>query len=224
MVNERGELVEIDTYENVKIESPDIDLHSPSSDNNSNQIDDGDDDSLFAQLEDRNLRPLNLIDHTIVPEFNDDSLAGDMENVDFEMESEAIAQNVSRKNKSMDDDIEDDEEPDDILVMHMDIRDPLSTLRANLEQRLGVSLHDYSFWLQDSSQLESHKNLVDQCVSGEGLVQVNVQIRTDFKIINIVDVLKPADEYVDLMGNYNFTIPAQYTWNKWNIAHTLCSL
>lgn len=42
---------------------------------------------------------------------------------------------------------------------------------------------------------------MDQCVSGEGLVQINVQIRTDFKIINIVDVLKPAEEYIDMAEN-----------------------
>lgn len=49
-------------------------------------------------------------------------------------------------------------------------------------------------------QLEAHKNLVDQCVQGEGLVQVNVQIKTDgnIKKINIVDVLKPAEEYVEI--------------------------
>lgn len=44
-----------------------------------------------------------------------------------------------------------------------------------------------------SSQLEPHKNLVDQCVKGEGLVQINVQIQTIRKKINIADVLKPTE-------------------------------
>lgn len=37
-------------------------------------------------------------------------------------------------------------------------------------------------------------------MQGEGLVQVNVQIKTDdnIKKINIVDVLKPAEEYVEI--------------------------
>jgi GA-binding protein transcription factor alpha len=37
-------------------------------------------------------------------------------------------------------------------------------------------------------------------VQGEGLVQVNVQIKTEgnIKKINIVDVLKPAEEYVEI--------------------------
>ncbi|XP_065172521.1 DNA-binding protein Ets97D [Atheta coriaria] len=46
-------------------------------------------------------------------------------------------------------------------------------------------------------QLESHKNLVDQCVQGEGVVQVNVQIQQHLKRINIIDVLKPAEDYVE---------------------------
>lgn len=49
--------------------------------------------------------------------------------------------------------------------------------------------------------MENHKNLVDQCVQGEGTVQVNVQIKADEhgnKKINIVDVLKPAEEYVEI--------------------------
>lgn len=47
--------------------------------------------------------------------------------------------------------------------------------------------------------MEPHKNLVDQCVQGEGLVQINVEIKTegDSKKINIVDVLKPTDEYLE---------------------------
>lgn len=50
-------------------------------------------------------------------------------------------------------------------------------------------------------QLESHKNLVDQCVQGEGLVQVNVQIKATQRKINIVDVLKPAEDYIELAEN-----------------------
>lgn len=40
---------------------------------------------------------------------------------------------------------------------------------------------------------------MDQCVQGEGLVQINVEIKTegDSKKINIVDVLKPTDEYLE---------------------------
>lgn len=87
-------------------------------------------------------------------------------------------------------------ESGDFLIQYMDIRKPLSTLRSLLEQRLGIPLTDYEFWLQDAQTLESHKNLVDQCVQGEGLVQINVQVKTEgvLKKINIVDVLKPTDD------------------------------
>lgn len=44
---------------------------------------------------------------------------------------------------------------DGILMQHMDIREPLSTLRNLLEQRLGVELTDYSFWLQDAQMVST---------------------------------------------------------------------
>ena len=46
--------------------------------------------------------------------------------------------------------------------------------------------------------LEEGMTLVEQCVQGEGLVQINVELKVDQDTgrgkINIVDVLKPADE------------------------------
>lgn len=39
---------------------------------------------------------------------------------------------------------------DDVIIQHMDIREPLSRLRELLEERLAVDLSDYEFWLQDS--------------------------------------------------------------------------
>lgn len=47
-------------------------------------------------------------------------------------------------------------------------------------------------------QLENHKTLVEQCIRGEGVVQVNIQIRTAERKINILDVLKPDEELVQL--------------------------
>lgn len=90
-----------------------------------------------------------------------------------------------------------------VIAQHMDITEPLSTLRSLLEQRLGVNLQDYSFFLQDSQELNATKNLVDQCVQGEGLVQVNVEIinKDGVKKINIVDVLKPAEEILAVAQN-----------------------
>lgn len=43
-------------------------------------------------------------------------------------------------------------------------------------------------------QLHPNKNLVDQCIQGEGLVQINCQINKRARKINIVDILKPSNE------------------------------
>ncbi|KAJ8980386.1 hypothetical protein NQ317_009380 [Molorchus minor] len=82
------------------------------------------------------------------------------------------------------------------IMQHMDIREPLKKLRKLIENRLGIKLQNYSFSLQGAQILEDHKNLVEQCVQGEGLVQVNVQLQTNLRRINIIDVLKPAEDYV----------------------------
>lgn len=48
---------------------------------------------------------------------------------------------------------------DGILMQHMDIREPLSTLKSLLEERLTIDLKNYSFWLQNA-QMVSNKTLV----------------------------------------------------------------
>ncbi|XP_056639041.1 DNA-binding protein Ets97D isoform X2 [Diorhabda carinulata] len=84
------------------------------------------------------------------------------------------------------------------IMQHMDIREPLTKLRKLIENRLGVGLQGYVFALQGVQILDDDKNLVEQCVQGEGLVQVNVQVQTNLKRINIIDVLKPAEDYVHI--------------------------
>ncbi|CAB4055588.1 GABPA [Lepeophtheirus salmonis] len=67
-----------------------------------------------------------------------------------------------------------------IIAQLIDIREPLVNLRRTLEQRLdGTDLSDYDFWLQDSQSLPAESSLVDHCVQGEGLVQINVEIKVD---------------------------------------------
>lgn len=43
-----------------------------------------------------------------------------------------------------------------MLMQHMDIREPLSTLRSLLEERLTIDLKNYAFWLQNA-QMVSNK-------------------------------------------------------------------
>lgn len=72
--------------------------------------------------------------------------------------------------------------------------------------------------------MESHKNLVDQCVQGEGLVQVNVQIRTTQRCINIVDVLKPAEDYVEYEENNCMYYTFNLFYLKFNNDHVILSM
>ncbi|XP_052063352.1 GA-binding protein alpha chain-like isoform X2 [Mytilus californianus] len=84
-----------------------------------------------------------------------------------------------------------------LIIQHMDIAEPLATLKTLLEMRLQCSLSDHQFYLQDAIQLDTTKSLVDQCVQGEGMVQINLEIKSQPGVkpkINIVDILKPADE------------------------------
>jgi GA-binding protein transcription factor alpha len=43
-----------------------------------------------------------------------------------------------------------------LIIQHMDIAEPLNTLKSLLEQRLQCSLADHQFFLQDSLQVR-HK-------------------------------------------------------------------
>lgn len=84
-----------------------------------------------------------------------------------------------------------------LIIQHMDIAEPLATLKQLLELRLQCSLSDHQFYLQDSIPLDTKKSLVDQCVQGEGMVQINLEVKSQPGMkpkINILDILKPAEE------------------------------
>lgn len=86
-----------------------------------------------------------------------------------------------------------------LIIQHMDIAEPLSTLKRLLEIRLQCSLAEHNFYLQDTILLDSSKGLVDQCVQGEGMVQINLEVKSQPGTkpkINILDILKPAEEVI----------------------------
>lgn len=85
-----------------------------------------------------------------------------------------------------------DENPE--IYVYMDIQASIDTLKKHLEKQTGRSLRNYTVWLQHVQTLEPDKTLVDQCVKGEGLVQVNVEIDHHTEKINITDVVKPTEE------------------------------
>ena len=90
------------------------------------------------------------------------------------------------------------EDDSGVIIQLIDIREPLNNLRRVLEKKLKTDLSDFDFWLQDREQLDENMTLVEHTVQGEGLVQINLEIKTDSSgragKINILDVLKPANE------------------------------
>ena len=90
------------------------------------------------------------------------------------------------------------EDDSGVIIQLIDIREPLNNLRRVLEKKLKTDLSDFDFWLQDREQLDENMTLVEHTVQGEGLVQIDLEIKTDSSgragKINILDVLKPANE------------------------------
>jgi len=125
---------------------------------------------------------------------------------DFTRRSSSLDDRSSALMDSSDDDDDDDEDDsdedidienvdgDDTYSELIDIREPLGQLKDSLGARLGYSLKDYEFWLQETQMLSDEMTLVDQCIQGEGLVQIKVEVANGK--INIVDVLKPEEDLV----------------------------
>lgn len=97
--------------------------------------------------------------------------------------------------------LEGDPDESEIICIYMDIQLPIETLKVLLQEKTKKNLSNYEVWLQNVQMLEPFKTLVDQCVKGEGLVQVNAQILDGQKRINIADVVKPTEEVVNAMKN-----------------------
>ncbi|XP_063704513.1 DNA-binding protein Ets97D [Culicoides brevitarsis] len=133
------------------------------------------------------------------------------------MESNSVRVTGSNKSRILKNDVIDNgsdvEELEDVIPVHMDLIKPLTVLKTLVENATGTKLDGFTFLLQDSQELESEKNLVDQCVQGEGLVQINVQILRSEKKINIVDVLKPTD---DVLASYDTSSSSAGTKRKLN--------
>ena len=71
-----------------------------------------------------------------------------------------------------------------LFFFQIDIREPLNNLRLALEKKLSQDLSGYEFWLQDAQRLPSDTTLVDQCIQGEGLVQVRIDLELSFHHAN----------------------------------------
>lgn len=80
----------------------------------------------------------------------------------FQMAEDATKNLPLANGDSVDD--EDDDDDEDVIMLHMDIRQPIKLLRTMLEQRIGVDLSGYEYWLQDAQQVRL----------------VNYELQTDF--------------------------------------------
>lgn len=99
---------------------------------------DTDDDSDYAMIKRIKMEP-----EAILPQEDDIMAQLQQESSDLEVEPSFALEGAANG--------EDCNEG--VLIQHMDIREPLSTLRNLLEQRLGVELTEYSFWLQDAQMV-----------------------------------------------------------------------
>ncbi|XP_072156421.1 DNA-binding protein Ets97D isoform X2 [Bemisia tabaci] len=114
-----------------------------------------------------------------------------------------------------------EEEPtseESFIVVHLDIEEPLYKLRRLVEEKVSVSLSDCGIWLLDNQQLDDEKNLVEQGVEGDGMVQMHVELKLEDEVkkINIIDVLKPAEEYLNMDNDPNLWNPLHVGfWLQW---------
>lgn len=78
----------------------------------------------------------------------------------------------------------------------MDINDiNIGTLKSALQALVPQeNLSDYDIWLQDFKKLDQSHKLADDCMTVDGLVQVNVEILFIKKQITILDVIQPSEE------------------------------
>ena len=86
-----------------------------------------------------------------------------------------------------------------IYSVVLDIQEPLSNLKQQLQGDIELDLSGHDVYLQDTQRLPEESTLVDQCSQGEGLVQIDVEIKDEgfLRKINIVDVLAPSEEAIE---------------------------
>lgn len=64
--------------------------------------------------------------------------------------TEMFANNSLFMNDDDEPEVTADDDDDDVIILHIDIREPIKQLRTLLEQRIGINLSRYEFWLQDA--------------------------------------------------------------------------
>lgn len=104
------------------------------------------------------------------------------------------------------------------LAVLMNVTEPLETMRKLLESQLHCSLEQFEFWLQDTMKLDPSVNLVQQCVAGTGMVQINVELKRDGETLprlNIIDVLQPPQDSADSSESGTLNVAPHHTITRW---------
>ncbi|CAK9295548.1 unnamed protein product [Gordionus sp. m RMFG-2023] len=98
---------------------------------------------------------------------------------------------------------------DKMIIIQFDIATPIGQIRNSIDSiQTKESISNYDILLQDIEKLDPNLSLLEQNVNGDGLVQINLEIirkKDQTPYINIIDVLKPLDEMLDL--SVDQTIP-----------------
>ncbi|XP_021944659.1 DNA-binding protein Ets97D isoform X2 [Folsomia candida] len=113
-----------------------------------------------------------------------------------------------------------------VITQIMDIQQPVSTLRTNLETELGIDLSNCQIWLQDKMKLSAHMSLGEQCIQSEGMAQVKLELNhvAGQNRINIVDVLRCPNEYVEVEEDDNSSTAEDLSLNGCNsVDEDLCN-
>lgn len=85
----------------------------------------------------------------IISRFGGEDL-GILPNSEIFSRSSALFMEDDDTSNSIEPMIDDSDDVDDIIILHIDIREPIRNLRSLLENKLGVNLNKYEFWLQDA--------------------------------------------------------------------------
>lgn len=90
---------------------------------------------------------------------------------------------------------------DDAESLHvcLDIKTPIGTLIASLQEETMTDLSDYQLWVNNEVyEIQPATSLADLCSATEGFVQVELKLLDSLKRINIIDITQlPNNETVE---------------------------
>lgn len=89
----------------------------------------------------------------------------------------------------------------EIYHICMDIRMPIENIKVHLQQVTNRNLVHYEFWLQNNQILQSYNTLINHCIEVMDPIQIDVEILSCIKRINITDVVIPTREIAEMVSD-----------------------